>query len=129
MALALEGSDFTLVIVVMAVALLALAVAGMLVREVLAAGQGTERMQNIAVAVQEGAAAYLKRQFRTLAVFVVVIPLLLLLLPAESWGIAIGRSLFFALGALLSAATGFIGMWLAVRGNVRVAAAARGGDE
>ncbi len=129
MALALEGTDFTLVIVVMAVALLALAVAGMLVREVLAAGQGTERMQNIAVAVQEGAAAYLKRQFRTLAVFVVVIPLLLLLLPAESWGIAIGRSLFFALGALLSAATGFIGMWLAVRGNVRVAAAARGGDE
>jgi K(+)-stimulated pyrophosphate-energized sodium pump len=70
-ALELQGIDFTLVIVVMAVALLALAVAGMLVREVLAAGQGTERMRNIAVAVQEGAAAYLKRQFRTLAVFVV----------------------------------------------------------
>ncbi|MEV2279288.1 sodium-translocating pyrophosphatase [Nocardiopsis sp. NPDC049922] len=129
MALALEGSDFTLVIVVMVVALLALAVAGMLVREVLAAGQGTERMQNIAVAVQEGAAAYLKRQFRTLAVFVVAIPLLLLLLPAETLEIRVGRSLFFALGALLSATTGFIGMWLAVRGNVRVAAAARGGDE
>ncbi|KOX13166.1 sodium-translocating pyrophosphatase [Nocardiopsis sp. NRRL B-16309] len=127
-ALALEGSDFTLVIIVMVVALLALAVAGMLVREVLAAGQGTERMRNIAFAVQEGAAAYLKRQFRTLAVFVVLIPLLLLLLPADSWAIAIGRSVFFALGALLSAATGFIGMWLAVRGNVRVAAAARGGD-
>ncbi|MDE3724548.1 sodium-translocating pyrophosphatase [Nocardiopsis sp. N85] len=128
-ALALEGVDFTLVIIVMAVALLALAVAGVLVREVLAAGQGTERMRNIAVAVQEGAGAYLRRQFRTLAVFVVVIPLLLLLLPADSWAIAIGRSLFFALGALLSAATGFIGMWLAVRGNVRVAAAARGGGE
>ncbi|MFI6579408.1 sodium-translocating pyrophosphatase [Nocardiopsis sp. NPDC050513] len=129
MALALEGSDFTLVIVVMVVALLALAVAGMLVREVLAAGQGTERMQNIAVAVQEGAAAYLTRQFRTLAVFVVAIPLLLLLLPAETLEIRVGRSLFFALGAVLSATTGFIGMWLAVRGNVRVAAAARGGDE
>ncbi len=129
MALALEGRDLTLVIIVMVVALLALAVAGMLVREVLAAGQGTERMRNIAVAVQEGAAAYLKRQFRTLAVFVVAIPLLLLLLPADSWAIAIGRSVFFALGALLSAATGFIGMWLAVRGNVRVAAAARGGTE
>ncbi|WP_028648499.1 sodium-translocating pyrophosphatase [Nocardiopsis sp. CNT312] len=126
-ALVLESVDFTLVITVMVVALLALAVAGMLVREVLAAGQGTERMRTIAVAVQEGAAAYLKRQFRTLAVFVVVIPLLLLLLPAESWGIAVGRSLFFAFGALLSAATGFIGMWLAVRGNVRVAAAARTG--
>ncbi|MFV2199011.1 sodium-translocating pyrophosphatase [Nocardiopsis sp. LOL_012] len=127
-ALVLESVDFTLVVTVMVVALLALAVAGMLVREVLAAGQGTERMRTIAVAVQEGAAAYLKRQFRTLAVFVVVIPLLLLLLPAESWGIAVGRSLFFAFGALLSAATGFIGMWLAVRGNVRVAAAARTGD-
>ncbi|PDP88485.1 sodium-translocating pyrophosphatase [Glycomyces fuscus] len=129
MALSLAGTDFTLVIIVMVVALLALAVAGVLVREVLAAGQGTERMQSIALAVQEGAAAYLKRQFRTLAVFVVLIPLLLLLLPADSWAIAIGRSAFFALGALLSAATGFIGMWLAVRGNVRVAAAARGGDE
>ncbi|MGW9351828.1 sodium-translocating pyrophosphatase [Nocardiopsis flavescens] len=126
-ALELQGIDLTLVIVVMAVALLALAVAGMLVREVLAAGQGTERMRNIAVAVQEGAGAYLRRQFRTLAVFVVIIPLLLLLLPADSWAISIGRSVFFALGAVLSAATGFIGMWLAVRGNVRVAAAARGG--
>ncbi|MEE2046924.1 sodium/proton-translocating pyrophosphatase, partial [Nocardiopsis tropica] len=128
-ALSLAGTDFTLVIIVMVVALLALAVAGMLVREVLAAEQGTERMRNIALAVQEGASAYLTRQFRTLAVFVVVIPLLLLLLPADSWDIRIGRSVFFALGAVLSSATGFIGMWLAVRGNVRVAAAARGGDE
>ena len=128
-ALSLNGMDLTLVIVVMVVALLALAVAGMLVREVLAAGQGTERMRNIAVSVQEGAAAYLKRQFRTLVVFIVAIPLLLLLLPADSTEIMVGRSVFFALGAVLSAATGFIGMWLAVRGNVRVAAAARGGDD
>ncbi|WP_394350060.1 sodium-translocating pyrophosphatase [Streptomonospora sp. PA3] len=121
--------NFTLVVVVLAVALLALAVAGWLVREVLAAGQGTERMQNIARAVQEGAAAYLKRQFRTLAVFVIVIPLLLLLLPADDLAVRIGRSVFFALGAGFSALTGFIGMWLAVRGNVRVAAAAREGGE
>ncbi|WP_393916529.1 sodium-translocating pyrophosphatase [Halostreptopolyspora alba] len=122
--------NFTLVVVVVVVALLALATAGWLVREVLAAGQGTERMQNIALAVQEGAAAFLKRQFRTLIVFVVVIPLLLLLLPAETEAVRYGRSLFFALGAVFSALTGFIGMWLAVRGNVRVAAAAReGGDD
>ncbi|ASU81908.1 sodium-translocating pyrophosphatase [Nocardiopsis gilva YIM 90087] len=127
--LALEGMNFTLVIVVLVVALLALAVAGMLVREVLAAGQGTERMQSIALAVQEGAGAYLKRQFRTLIIFVVAIPLLLLLLPADSEAVRYGRSLFFALGAILSAVTGFIGMWLAVRGNVRVAAAAREGGE
>ena len=82
-AVALSGSHLTIVIVVAAVALIALAVAGGLVREVLAADQGTERMQNIARAVQEGAAAYLARQFRTLGVFVVIIFFLLLLLPAR----------------------------------------------
>ncbi|GAA3792009.1 sodium-translocating pyrophosphatase [Sphaerisporangium flaviroseum] len=86
-------------------------------------------MQNIARAVQEGAAAYLTRQFRTLAVFVVLIPFLLFLLPAASTSVAIGRSAFFVVGALFSALTGFIGMWLAVRGNVRVAAAAREAGE
>ncbi|WP_344934461.1 sodium-translocating pyrophosphatase [Sphaerisporangium flaviroseum] len=128
-AVSLSGSHLTIVIVVAAVALLALAVAGGLVREVLAADQGTERMQNIARAVQEGAAAYLTRQFRTLAVFVVLIPFLLFLLPAASTSVAIGRSAFFVVGALFSALTGFIGMWLAVRGNVRVAAAAREAGE
>lgn len=128
-AVSLSGSHFTIVIVVAVVALLALAVAAVLVREVLAAGQGTERMQNIARAVQEGASAYLTRQFRTLAVFVVLIPFLLYLLPAESTGVAVGRSIFFVIGAVFSALTGFIGMWLAVRGNVRVAAAARESGE
>ncbi|GHH71696.1 K(+)-insensitive pyrophosphate-energized proton pump [Streptosporangium violaceochromogenes] len=125
----LSGSHFTIVIVVAVVALIALAVAGVLVREVLAAGQGTERMRNIARAVQEGASAYLARQFRTLALFVILIPFLLYLLPAESTGVAIGRSAFFVVGALFSALTGFIGMWLAVRGNLRVAAAAREAGE
>ncbi|MFG3437988.1 sodium-translocating pyrophosphatase [Nonomuraea sp. NPDC047897] len=126
--LALNGSNLTIVIVVAAVALIALAVAGGLVREVLRADQGTERMQNIARAVQEGAAAYLTRQFRTLAIFVVVIPFLLLLLPGEM-DVRIGRSIFFVVGAVFSALTGFMGMWLAVRGNVRVAAAARDSGE
>ncbi|WP_068920702.1 sodium-translocating pyrophosphatase [Planobispora rosea] len=128
-AVALSGSHLTIVIVVAAVALLALAVAGGLVREVLNADQGTERMQNIARAVQEGAAAYLTRQFRTLAVFVFIIPFVLYLLPAVSTDVKIGRSLFFVVGALFSALTGFMGMWLAVRGNVRVAAAARTSGE
>ncbi|WP_189248583.1 sodium-translocating pyrophosphatase [Streptosporangium pseudovulgare] len=128
-AVSLSGSHSTIVIVVAVVALLALAVAGVLVREVLAAGQGTERMQNIARAVQQGASAYLARQFRTLAIFVILIPFLLYLLPAPSTGTAIGRSVFFIVGALFSALTGFIGMWLAVRGNVRVAAAARESGE
>ncbi len=120
----LTGSNQTLVVVVALVALAALGVAAYFVREVLAAGQGTETMQRIALAVQEGASAYLSRQFRTLSVFAVVVFFLLFLLPAESTSERVGRSIFFLVGAVFSAITGYMGMWLAVRGNVRVAAAA-----
>jgi K(+)-stimulated pyrophosphate-energized sodium pump len=119
------GSNLTWIIVIAVVALCALGVAGLLVREVLAASQGTAKMREISLAVQEGAAAYLKRQFRTLGVFVVVIFFVLLLLPADSSGVRWGRSAFFLVGALFSALTGFTGMSLTVRGNVRVAAAAK----
>src|SRR5215472_15971755 len=128
-AVSLTGSNLTLVVVVGVVALLALAVAGWLVREVLAASQGTAKMQEIAHAVQEGAAAYLRRQFRTLGVFVVLIFFVLLLLPADSGSVRWGRSLFFVVGAGFSALVGFTGMSLTVRGNVRVAAAARESGE
>ena len=67
------GANLTWVVVVAVIALLALAVAGVLVRQVLAASKGTEKMQEIALSIQEGAAAYLRRQFRTLSVFVVLI--------------------------------------------------------
>jgi len=120
----LSGGNLTIVVVVAVIALGALGVAAYLVREVLAAGEGTENMKRIAVAVQEGAAAYLARQFRTLAGFAVVAFFLLLALPADNWNVRIGRSLFFLLGAGFSAITGYVGMWLAVRANVRVAAAA-----
>src|SRR5215813_2390354 len=123
-----SGNNLTLVYVVAVVALLALAVAGWLVREVLAAGQGTAKMQEIALAIQEGAGAYLRRQFRTLAVFVFIIFFVLLVLPADSGGIRWGRSAFFLVGALFSGLTGFFGMSLTTRGNVRVAAAARAAD-
>jgi K(+)-stimulated pyrophosphate-energized sodium pump len=119
------GSNVTWVAAVAVIAVLALAMAGWLVRQVLAASQGTEKMQEIATAVQEGAAAYLRRQFRTLGVFVIIIFFVLLLLPADGAGVRWGRSAFFLCGALFSALTGFTGMSLAVRGNVRVAAAAR----
>src|SRR5215472_12132889 len=119
------GSNVTWVAVVAVIAVLALAMAGWLVRQVLAASQGTQKMQEIAHAVQEGAAAYLRRQFRTLGIFVVIIFFVLLLLPADTAGVRWGRSAFFLCGALFSALTGFTGMSLAVRGNVRVAAAAR----
>ena len=120
-----SGSNLTWVVIVAVVGLLALGVAGVLVREVLAASQGTAKMQEIAKAVQEGAAAYLRRQFRTLGVFVVIIFFILLVLPAVNTDVRWGRSAFFLLGALFSGLTGFTGMSLTVRGNVRVAAAAR----
>src|SRR6201994_1592266 len=124
-----SGSNLTWVIVVAVLGVLARGVAGALVREVLAASKGTQRMQEISLAVQEGAAAYLRRQFRTLGIFVVVIFFVLLLLPADGSGVRWGRSIFFLVGALFSAVTGFVGMTLTTRGNVRVAAAARDGGE
>ncbi len=125
----LAGSNLTFVVVVAAIALVALGVAAGLVKVVLAAGQGTVKMQEIAAAVQEGAAAYLNRQFRTLGVFVVIAVALLFLLPVpgDDLGLKIGRSAFFVVGAVFSAFIGYVGMWLATRANVRVAAAAREG--
>ena len=124
-----SGGNLTWVVIVAVVGLAALAVAGLLVREVLAASKGTAKMQEIATAVQEGAAAYLRRQFQTLGVFVFIIFWVLLVLPADTAGVRWGRSAFFLVGALFSALTGFTGMSLTVRGNVRVAAAAREGGE
>ncbi|MFD7865719.1 sodium-translocating pyrophosphatase [Streptomyces sp. NPDC059783] len=121
----LTDDNRVIVIVVAVVAVAALIVARLLVRQVLAAGEGSERMKEIAAAVQEGANAYLARQLRTVGVFAVVVFFLLLLLPADNWSQRVGRSVFFLVGALFSAATGYIGMRLAVRSNVRVAAAAR----
>ncbi len=126
-AVSVTGANLTWVVVIAVIALLALAVAGWLVRDVLAASQGTEKMQEIAKAIQEGAGAYLRRQFKTLGVFVVAIFFVLLLLPADDAAVRWGRSAFFLVGALFSGLTGFTGMSLAVRGNVRVAAAARVG--
>ncbi len=126
---AISGSEKGIVAVIGLVAIAALVFAYLLVKEVLAADQGTPKMQEIAKAVQEGARAYLNRQFRTLAVFSVIVFVLLLVLPVNNGGFSVqfGRALFFIVGASFSAAVGYIGMTLATQANVRVAAAARGG--
>ncbi|MCV2394910.1 sodium-translocating pyrophosphatase [Actinotalea sp. M2MS4P-6] len=120
----LGSSSIVIVAVISAIAVVALGFAVVLRRQVLAAHEGTPRMQAIALAVQEGASAYLNRMFRTLVLFAVVVFGLLFLLPGDG-GVKLGRSIFFLLGAGFSAAIGYLGMWLAVRANVRVAAAAR----
>ncbi|QZY29384.1 sodium-translocating pyrophosphatase [Nocardioides coralli] len=119
-----SGGNFVLVLVVFLISLGALGMAYMFRQEVLSAGEGTQNMQNIAHAVQEGANAYLQRQFRTLGIFAAVAFFVLLALPADDAGVRIGRSVFFLVGAGFSAAIGYLGMSLAVRANLRVAAAA-----
>ena len=121
------GTNLTYVYIVLAISLGALAIAWALRAQVLAANEGTAKMKEIAEAVQEGAAAYLARQFRTLSYFVGIVFVLLFALPGTQ-DIRIGRSIFFLLGAAFSALVGYNGMWLAVRANVRVAEAARQKD-
>jgi K(+)-stimulated pyrophosphate-energized sodium pump len=90
-------------------------------RALLALSPGNERMREISAAVQEGARAYLNRQYTTIAVVGVV--LFIALIPIQNIRVAIG----FAIGGLLSASAGYIGMNVSVRANARVAEAARSG--
>src|SRR6195952_3322397 len=125
-------------------AVLALLVGLYLMRGVLAADEGTPKMIEIAKAIQEGAMAYLKRQFKTIAVILIPLAIVvfvtstevtkpLLAGPNASSGLTFAqsglfRTLAFVAGCVLSGLTGFIGMSLAVRGNVRTAAAAKSGS-
>jgi K(+)-stimulated pyrophosphate-energized sodium pump len=127
--LSLTGANVSYIIVAAVIALVALGFALALVRVVLSADQGTATMREISAAVQEGAAAYVFRQLKTVAVFVVLAVILLLLLPTHGveggeTAVKIGRSVFFVVGAGFSAFIGASGMALATRANVRVAAAA-----
>ena len=134
----LSGTEKVWLVIALLAAVFGLVVGLNLMRGVLRADQGTVKMREIAAAIQEGAVAFLRRQFRAIAL--VVVPLAVLIFftatkvvrpdgtTALSFGAAGGfRVLCFLFGASLSGLTGFIGMSLAVRGNVRTAAAARDG--
>jgi K(+)-stimulated pyrophosphate-energized sodium pump len=135
----LRGGEWAALLLSAGAALLAIAVGFGLMRGVLAADQGTPKMVEIARAIQEGAWAYLKRQFRTIGMILVPVAVIVFFTAttvkkpdgAEALSFAesgIFRTLAFLAGCLMSGLTGYIGMTLATRGNVRTAAAARSGS-
>ncbi len=109
--------------------LAALAYAAALIVWVIKLPAGNERMREIAGAVQEGAKAYLNRQFRAVAMVGVVVfaALLVFLGEVSGWDVGVKTAIGFLVGAILSGSTGYIGMMVAVRANVRTAEAARSG--
>lgn len=135
----LGTAEWAWLVISVVTALVALGVGFLLSKGVLRADQGTEKMKEIAAAIQEGAMAYLRRQFKT--ILVILIPLVVVvyltstevLAPDGSAALSfvesgLARTIAFIAGGFLSGLTGFIGMSLAVRGNVRTAAAAKSGS-
>jgi K(+)-stimulated pyrophosphate-energized sodium pump len=135
----LGDAEWVVLTFCVAAALLAIAVGFFLAKRVMAADPGSPKMQEIAAAIQEGALAYLKRQFKTIAVIVVPLAVIVFLTStaivkpdgesalsfAQS---GLWRTVAFLMGCLASGFTGYIGMTLATRGNVRTAAAALTGS-
>ena len=135
----LRGGEWAVLWLSAAAALVAIAVGFWLMKSVLAADEGSAKMKEIAAAIQEGAWAYLKRQFRTIGL--ILVPLVVIVFvtsteivkPDDTAALSflesgVWRTVAFLLGCLASGLTGYIGMTLATRGNVRTAAAALTGS-
>ena len=134
-----EASTFEkyALVVVIVVALLGLIYAAFLARQILREPEGNDKMKHIAKAIRTGGNAYLKRQFRTILLLIVVLAVFIFFTGYfggettkseygnPKWLIGLGRGGGFLMGALFSATVGYIGMNMAMRGNVRVAEASR----
>jgi K(+)-stimulated pyrophosphate-energized sodium pump len=111
---------------VLGVALAGLGYAGWLVFQIIGADEGTARMREVGAAIRQGANAYLARQFRAIILMLFILTgLIWATTEGNTEAVAIGRAAAFLMGATFSWLVGFVGMRLAVRGNLRVAAAAR----
>jgi len=135
----LGSTDKALLIVSLLLALAGLAVAAVLSKGVIASDDGTPEMRKIATAIQEGAMAYITRQFRTIGIIVIPLAIVVFLTSSKivkaTDEVALGfvqsglfRTLAFIAGGAASGAIGFLGMWLATRGNIRTTAAATRSD-
>ncbi|HWJ62317.1 MAG TPA: sodium/proton-translocating pyrophosphatase, partial [Acidimicrobiales bacterium] len=135
----LESSDKTLLFLSLAIALLALGFSALMAKGVIESEDGTPEMKKIATAVQEGAMAYITRQFRTILLIVIPLCFVVFFTSAEILKdnndtalsftqSGLYRTLAFITGAVFSGAIGFLGMWLATRGNIRTTAAATKSD-
>jgi len=134
----LRGGEYAWLAFALGCGFIAVLVGLFLMKGVIAADQGTAKMKEVAQAIQEGAVAFLRRQFKTIAIVVIPLAVLVFLTATKivkpdgvvlySFGLAgLFRAVTFLFGAACSGLTGFVGMSLAVRGNVRTAAAARDG--
>ncbi|HTP12873.1 MAG TPA: sodium/proton-translocating pyrophosphatase, partial [Bacteroidota bacterium] len=121
---------------ILGISVLGLLFALYLVRDVLRRDTGTESMQAISNAIKQGAEAFLRRQNRTIALLALALALIIFILymfvrpvsehdPASREMLALWTTISFALGAACSVAAGYMGMWVAIRSNIRTAAAAR----
>jgi len=110
-------------VIILGSALAAIIYGAIVIRLILKKSDGNDRMKEIARAIQEGASAFLNRQYKTVAIVAAILFLVVGFIPSLGWTTAFA----FLAGAALSALTGYIGMFVSVRANVRTAEAARGG--
>ena len=139
-AFTLRSTEWAWLVFALACAVVSIGTAFVLMRKVLAADEGTPAMKEIAHAIQEGALAYLRRQYRTIGIIVVPVAVLVFVTATKVVNTVSGhtvlafvpsgifRVIAFIVGATFSGLAGFIGMSTAVRGNVRTAAGAREGS-